>query len=125
MLWNKHYKTIFLFETNDFVRKQTEIFVLVSRNKVKQTQNRSCFGLFRFKPKYIFVCFEDTLVRTKIYFCLFRSHPRLGGTRDRQQTHTGSIPVPRKNQLSSFDIFCHVKFTCNSGTLDLSVMGGP
>ncbi len=27
----------------------------------KQTRNRSCFGLFRFKPKFIFVCFEDTL----------------------------------------------------------------
>ncbi len=28
----------------------------------KQTRNRSCFGLFRFEPKFIFVCFEDTLV---------------------------------------------------------------
>ena len=27
----------------------------------KQTRNRSCFGLFRFEPKIIFVCFEDTL----------------------------------------------------------------
>jgi hypothetical protein len=35
---------------------------LVSRNKPKQTRNRSCFGLFRFEPKFIFVCFEDTLV---------------------------------------------------------------
>jgi hypothetical protein len=31
------------------------------RNKPKQTRNRSCFGLFRFEPKFIFVCFEDTL----------------------------------------------------------------
>ncbi len=37
-------------------------FFLVTRNKPKQTQNRSCFGLFRFEPKFIFVCFEDTLV---------------------------------------------------------------
>jgi hypothetical protein len=37
-------------------------FFLVSRNKPKQTRNRSCFGLFRFEPKFIFVCFEDTLV---------------------------------------------------------------
>ncbi len=36
-------------------------FFLVSRNKPKQTRNRSCFGLFRFEPKIIFVCFEDTL----------------------------------------------------------------
>ncbi len=35
---------------------------LVSRNKPKQTRNRSCFGLFRFEPKFIFVCFEDTLL---------------------------------------------------------------
>jgi hypothetical protein len=34
---------------------------MVSRNKPKQTRNRSCFGLFRFEPKFIFVCFEDTL----------------------------------------------------------------
>ncbi len=34
---------------------------LVLRNKPKQTRNRSCFGLFRFEPKFIFVCFEDTL----------------------------------------------------------------
>ncbi len=37
-------------------------FFLVSWNKPKQTRNRSCFGLFRFEPKFIFVCFEDTLV---------------------------------------------------------------
>jgi hypothetical protein len=30
----------------------------------KQTRNRSCFGLFRFEPKFIFVCFEDTLLQT-------------------------------------------------------------
>jgi hypothetical protein len=42
-----------------------KFFFLVSRNKPKQTRNRSCFGLFRFEPKFIFVCFEDTLlVRT-------------------------------------------------------------
>ena len=34
--------------------------LFVSRNKPKQTRNRSCFGLFRFEPKIIFVCFEDT-----------------------------------------------------------------
>jgi hypothetical protein len=33
---------------------------LVSRNKPKQTRNRSCFGLFRFEPKFFFH-FEDTL----------------------------------------------------------------
>ncbi len=39
--------------------KQTEtnqnFMFLVSRNKPKHNQNRSCFGLFRFKPKF-FVC---------------------------------------------------------------------
>ncbi len=39
-------------------------FFLVSRNKPKQTRNISCFGLFRFEPKFISVCFEDTLVLT-------------------------------------------------------------
>ncbi len=38
-----------------------KFFFLVSRNKPKQTRNRSCFGLFRFELKFIFVCFEDTL----------------------------------------------------------------
>ncbi len=38
-----------------------KFFLMVSRNKPKQTRNRSCFGLFRFEPKFIFVCFEDTL----------------------------------------------------------------
>jgi hypothetical protein len=28
---------------------------------MKQKRNRSCFGFFRFEPKFIFVCFEDTL----------------------------------------------------------------
>jgi hypothetical protein len=52
---------LYRFETP----KQTEIFwFFVSRNKPKQTRNRSCFGLFRFEPKFIFVCFEDTLVTT-------------------------------------------------------------
>ncbi len=44
--------------------KQNFFFILVSRNKPKQTRNRSCFGLFRFEPKFIFVCFEDTLRAT-------------------------------------------------------------
>ncbi len=43
--------------------KQTELFLFwVSQNKPKQTRNRSCFALFRFEPKFIFACFEDTLV---------------------------------------------------------------
>jgi hypothetical protein len=50
---------------NSSVVRNTEtnrnFLLLVSRNKPKQTRNRSCFGLFRFEPKIIFVCFEDTL----------------------------------------------------------------
>jgi hypothetical protein len=38
------------FET---LPKQTKIFLfLVSRNKPKHNRNRSCFGLFRFEPKF-------------------------------------------------------------------------
>ncbi len=39
-----------------------KFFLLVSRNKPKQTRNRSCFGLFRFEPKIFFFYFEDTLL---------------------------------------------------------------
>ncbi len=48
-------------------------FFLVSRNKPKQTRNRSCFGLFRFEPKLIFVCFEDTLSAT-YFHCIILQH---------------------------------------------------
>jgi hypothetical protein len=74
------------FETVLFVSvvsikvRNTEInrkfFFWVSRNKPKQTRNRSCFGLFRFEPKLIFVCFEDTLVNT--YGCFSWKKSRLG-----------------------------------------------
>ncbi len=52
------------FSYFDIVRNtetNRNFWFLVSRNKPKQTRNRSCFGLFRFEPKFIFVCFEDTL----------------------------------------------------------------
>jgi hypothetical protein len=45
--WNKSKFFVFSFT------KQTE-------TKPKQNRNRSCFGLVRFEPKFIFVCFEDT-----------------------------------------------------------------
>ena len=32
-------------------------------NEQKKTRNRSCFGYFRFKPKFLFICFVDTLCR--------------------------------------------------------------
>ncbi len=48
----------------DTTETNPNFLFLVSRNKPKQMRNRSCFGLFRFEPKIIFVCFEDTLVRT-------------------------------------------------------------
>jgi hypothetical protein len=37
---------------------------LVLRNKPKKNRNRLSFGLFRFEPKKIFDCFEDTLRAT-------------------------------------------------------------
>jgi hypothetical protein len=53
--------------------------LLVSRNKPKNNRNRLSFGLFRFEPKFYFICFEDTLVaapqcvpigfRCKKWFC--------------------------------------------------------
>jgi hypothetical protein len=49
------------FDIGSKHRKNRNFLFLVSRNKPKQTRNRSCFGLFRFEPKFIFVCFEDTL----------------------------------------------------------------
>jgi hypothetical protein len=48
-------------------KKNRIFFFLVSRNKPKQMRNRSCFGLFRFEPKFIFVCFEDTLFKAHIH----------------------------------------------------------
>ncbi len=52
------------------------ILFLVSRNKPKQTRNRSCFGLFRFEPKFIFVCFEDTLTASLYSLRTFQVHLR-------------------------------------------------
>ncbi len=45
------------FDIGSKHRNKAKFFFLVSRNKPKQTRNRSCFGLFRFEPKFIFVCF--------------------------------------------------------------------
>ncbi len=36
-------------------------FTKQTETNAKQTRNRSCFGLFRYEPKIIFICFEDTL----------------------------------------------------------------
>ncbi len=58
------YKTVLFVSVVSILVRNTETnrnFFLVSRNKPKQTRNRSCFGLFRFEPKFIFVCFVDTL----------------------------------------------------------------
>jgi hypothetical protein len=38
-----------------------KIYFLVSRNKPKFNRNRFSFGLFRFDPNFISVCFENTL----------------------------------------------------------------
>ncbi len=43
-----------------------KFFFLVSRNKPKQTRNRSCFGLFRFEPKNLIFHFEDTLGASQV-----------------------------------------------------------
>jgi hypothetical protein len=55
-----------LFRNGSETPKRTETNrknnLLVSRNKPKMNRNRLSFGLFRFEPKILFVCFEDTLV---------------------------------------------------------------
>ncbi len=51
------------FDIGSKHRNKPKLFVFgFTKKKPKQTRNRSCFGLFRFEPKIIFVCFEDTLV---------------------------------------------------------------
>ncbi len=61
--------------------------VLVSRNKPKQTRNRSCFGLFRFEPKIFIFHFEDTL--------LHEVHPPKEKM-ERRHSKTASAPLPVK-----------------------------
>jgi hypothetical protein len=41
------------------------------KNKPKNNRNRLSFGLFRFKPKKKFDCFEDTLVCSNFVQCIF------------------------------------------------------
>jgi hypothetical protein len=53
------------FDIGSKHRNKPKLYVFGFTNKPKQTRNRSCFGLFRFEPKIIFVCFEDTLPRIK------------------------------------------------------------
>jgi hypothetical protein len=61
-----HFETVLFVSVVSINVRNTEtnrkIFFLVSRNKPKQTRNRSCFGLFRFEPKNFIFHFEDTLV---------------------------------------------------------------
>ena len=60
------YETVLFVSVVSIQVRNTEtnrkFLLMVSRNKPKQTRNRSCFGLFRFEPKFLFVCFEDTLL---------------------------------------------------------------
>jgi hypothetical protein len=62
------YETVLFVSVVSIWVRNTEtnrnFWFLFSRNKPKQTRNRSCFGLFRFEPKIIFVCFEDTLLES-------------------------------------------------------------
>ncbi len=54
------------FDIGSKQQTKPKVFFLVSQNKPKQTRNRSCFGLFQFEPKLIFVCFEDTLFKSDV-----------------------------------------------------------
>ena len=60
------------FETPKQTETNENYYFLVSRNKPKQTRNRSCFGLFRFEPNYYFFHFEDTL-----HWCQIRDSSRI------------------------------------------------
>ncbi len=71
------YETVLFVSVVSIQVRKTEtnrnFLFLVSRNKPKQTRNRSCFGLFRFEPKIIFVCFEDTLSIIVKLHCKWRA----------------------------------------------------
>jgi hypothetical protein len=54
------------FDIDPKIETNRKINLLVSRNKPKNNRNRLSFGLFRFEPKIYFICFEDTLVVTKL-----------------------------------------------------------
>ncbi len=54
------------FDIGSKHRNKPKFFVFGFRNKPKQTRNRSCFGLFWFEQKFIFVCFEDTLLTSYV-----------------------------------------------------------
>ena len=73
------YETVLFVSVVSIQVRNTEtnrkFLLMVSRNKPKQTRNRSCFGLFRFEPKFIFVCFEDTLVPGKFIFTFSPVNP--------------------------------------------------
>ena len=59
---------------------------LVSRNKPKHNRNRSCFVVFRFEPKFFYICFEDTLVPTSSRSCLkFSIQPKMASSVKLQQ----------------------------------------
>jgi hypothetical protein len=48
------------FDIGSKHRNKPKKKIVGSRNKPKQTRNRSCFGLFRFEPKNYIFHFEDT-----------------------------------------------------------------
>jgi len=74
------------FETKQFVSVVAKFIwnTETNRNKIiigfenepKQTQNRSCFGYFRFEPKFFCFCFVDTLIWRSGYFT-FSGHEML------------------------------------------------
>ena len=50
------------FDIGSQHRNKPKLFGFAFTKQTEKTRNRSCFGLFRFEPKIIFVCFEDTLI---------------------------------------------------------------
>ncbi len=64
------FETVLFVSVFSILVRDTEtnrnLLFLVSQNKPKHNQNRSCFSLFWFEPK--------------IFFCLFRGHPISGNS---------------------------------------------
>jgi hypothetical protein len=67
LVFFKKFRVSVSFETPKQTETNRNFLFLVSLNKPKHNRNISCFRLFRFKPKFLFVCFEDTLLPTQTH----------------------------------------------------------
>jgi hypothetical protein len=84
-------------------KKTPKFLFLVSRNKQKHNQNRSCFHLFRFEPKFFFFRFQDILRGSP--------HSTMGETGVRIDCELlvdfSQSQKQKISQLPTFADFCH------------------